>query len=677
MRFGSTIQEKARPSSFLSAGIVLVLFMASCGSGGNHGNVVNPNTAVSVVIYPGSVTIPVSTAATPTIVDFTAAVYNSTNTAVTFTAMGGGTFNGSTFTAPTTAGKVTVTATSQADTTKTATVTVSVATPAQPSVTVSPAAIAVSAGGTQSFTASVAGVTWSVIAPSGGNPGLIDQNGNYAAPPAPPPGGVVTVKAATATGSGIANVTILFSAATLLPNQLYAFSYSGEDTSGFIAVAGSVKFDGKGNVLSGEEDINSTSTIATDQITGGTYQVGPDGRTLVTITTGGGSVTWQITLISSTHSLLVRFDSSATGSGALDAQNPVEFSAGVISGHYSFGLSGTNTKGFPESIAGDFLANGNGVFGNGIIDVNDGGTITQSDQTLAGEIINVLTIDQTTGRGQLTLTSTTTGTLTFAFYVVDQTHLKLVETDKMPVLAGDFFSAPNSVALASLAANNTYAFSVAGSVTAGRYGAAGAFTTNGTGGITGGTQDLNAAGKIFSEVVTAAGSTYSITPAGSNRILLTLAHGNNVFTFGVYLTANGSFELIELDPNVVSASGMGFLQTSTATPLGNYGLNLTGVAGTSNGNVEDINGAIAIPGTSTISGFLDINDAGTLASNLQLSGSTIDNVTTFGRGTLILQSGQPNPSNFNIAYYVVDSQTLLLVEIDAQRVLIGTVPRQF
>jgi hypothetical protein len=674
MRFGSSKLKTVRLSSLLAVGVALALFNAGCGSGGNSGKIVNPDTTVSVVIFPGMVTVSISTAANPTTVNFTAAVYNTTNTAVTWTAMGGGTFNGSTFTAPTTAGPVTVTATSQADTTKSASVTVNVN--GQQPITITPFTTAVLAGATQTFTASVPGVTWSVAAPSGGNPGLIDQSGNYTAPMAPPPGGVVNVEATSTNplAKVSANVTILYSTATLLPNQPYAFAFSGEDAAGFLAVAGSISFDGKGNVVAGgEEDVNSSAGIATNTIMGGTYQVGPDGRTIATITTSGGSVTWQISLVSSTHALLVRFDTSATGSGTLDAQNPVNFSTGSILKFYSFGLSGIHATGFPEAIAGNLFAN-NGTFTTGILDVNNSGTVTQSDQSLVGEII---VPPDSSGRGQLTLTSTTTGTLTFAFYIVDQTHLKLVETDKDPVLAGDFFSAPSSIALTSLASNTTYAFSIAGNVTGGPYGAAGAFTSNGTGGITGGMQDLNAAGKIFSEAFTTAGSTYAITPGASNRIFLTLAHGNNTFNFGVYLTSTGSFEMIELDTNVVSANGMGFQQTSANTPLGNYALNLTGVSGNSKGNEEDINGAIAIPGNSTISGFLDINDAGTLVTNLQLSGSTIDSVTTFGRGTLIFQSGQPNPSTFNMAYYVVDSQTVLLVETDGQRVLTGTAPLQF
>jgi len=674
MPSASTIQKAVRLLAFFAIALISVV-ATSCGGGGGPA-VITPTPSISVVIFPGSASIPASTAATPTTINFTAAVYNSDNTAVTWTATGGGSFSGSTFTAPMAPGNVTITATSQASTAATASVTV-IVTAAQ-AVTVSPAALAIPSGGTQTFTAAAGGaaVTWSVIAPGGGNPGLIDQNGNYTAPTTPPPGGVVTVTAATAGAAGVANVTILFSNASLLPNQPYGFAYSGEDTAGFLAVAGTITFDGMGNILGGEEDVNSGNGIATNQITGGTYSVGPDGRAVATVTTSAGTATWQITVTTSQHCLLVRFDTAATGSGTLDAQNPVEFSIGSIINSYSFALSGINKAGFSEVIGGNFFASGNGAFTNGVLDVNDAGTVTQADISLNASI-DVLTFDSATGRGTLALNSTTTGTLNFVFYIVDQTHLKLIETDTVPVLAGDFFSAPNSIALSSLPANTTYVFTTGGSVTGEPYGAAGAFTSNGTGGFTGGMQDLNAAGQVFSEALTTAGSSYSNTPGGSNRFFVTLAHGGNVFTYGAYLTTSNSLELVELDANVVSASGQAFRQSSTATPSSTYAMNLTGLSGDSNGNEEDVNSSITFPGNSTVTGYLDANNAGSIFPNLPLTNSTIVNAAAFGRGTMTLHTAQPNPFTFDLVYYVVDSQTLVLVETDAHRVLIGTAPLQF
>jgi len=132
--------------------------------------------------------------------------------------------------------------------------------------------------------------------------------------------------------------------------------------------------------------------------------------------------------------------------------------------------------------------------------------------------------------------------------------------------------------------------------------------------------------------------------------------------------------MIELDSNVSVASGVAFHQTSAAQPQGNYALNLTGAVG--NGE-EDINGAIATTSTTAVNGYLDVNSTGSVFPNLQLSGSTIGSPTPIGRGTFALQTAAPSTATFPLAYYVVDNQTALTIEIDGQRVAIGEVARQF
>jgi hypothetical protein len=132
--------------------------------------------------------------------------------------------------------------------------------------------------------------------------------------------------------------------------------------------------------------------------------------------------------------------------------------------------------------------------------------------------------------------------------------------------------------------------------------------------------------------------------------------------------------MIELDTSVVVASGLAYLQSSTVTPQGNYALNLTGAVGKGE---EDVNGAIASPSTAALTGYLDANVSGSLFPNVPLSGSTATAPTTLGRGTIMLESAAPSPTSFALAYYVVDNQTYLLVEIDSQRVMVGVMSRQF
>jgi len=67
-------------------------------------------------------------------------------------------------------------------------------------------------------------------------------------------------------------------------------------------------------------------------------------------------------LISEQHALLVRFDTSATGSGTIDKANPADFSVSAIANNYSFGISGIDSSGSPMAIAGRFLSDGAGTF---------------------------------------------------------------------------------------------------------------------------------------------------------------------------------------------------------------------------------------------------------------------------------------------------------------------------
>src|SRR5215472_286860 len=520
------MRTSLRGFSLLAVGLAIALAVAGCGGGGGGHNA---NTTISVVIYPGSASIPVNG-----VINFTAVVYNFTsNGAVTWSASAG-TFNGSTFTAPGTTGNVTVTATPQEDKTKSATVTVTVG--ASQPITVSPAAISIAAGGTQAFTA--AGnvpFTWTVTAAQGSDPGTIDQSGNYTAPRTPPPGDTVTVSVLSAVGAGTATVTVLFSTATL--NGQYTFSYTGEDGGGFLAVAGTFTVNGSGLITGGIEDMNSAATgIGEVVIDGGSLAVGPDGRTVATITTAQGSITWQVTLISEQHALLVRFDSTATGSGTIDQANPADFSVSAIANNYAFGISGIDSSGAPMAIAGRFLSDGAGTFpiNSAIQDVNDGGTVTQADLSLHG---NILSLDGGTGRGTLEFISAVpgTGTLTFAFYIIDNTHFKIVEIDNgaAPVLAGDAFSALNSITLSNL--NGSYAFTVAGAETGGPYAAGGVFTASGNGMISGGVQDINEQAGTIHLGQKISGSNYTLSPTTtSNRILLTISNGSINFMYAVY-----------------------------------------------------------------------------------------------------------------------------------------------
>jgi hypothetical protein len=212
-----------RCASFLALSCICALLWG-CG-GSSH------TTAISVSVMPTTATVAVGKTQ-----QFAATVTGSTNTAVTWSVVGGvsnGTISTTgLYTAPATVPnppQVTVTATAQADSRKSANATVTVtAASASGSVSVSPSSAAVPDFGTQQFTASVNGVpstavTWQVNGVTGGNQtvGFISTGGLYVAPSGIPTksdgsGGSVTttvtvtaISQANPSASGTATVTVM------------------------------------------------------------------------------------------------------------------------------------------------------------------------------------------------------------------------------------------------------------------------------------------------------------------------------------------------------------------------------------------------------------------------------------------------------------------------------------
>ena len=580
---------------------------------------------------------------------------------------------------------------------------------------VSPATTTVAAGSTFGFSATLntlpyMNVTWSISSTNGGDIGVIAPNGanggNYTAPSFPPPGAMVTVTAtdnvsgATAT----ATATITYSDASF--KHAFAFSYTGNDSLGFLAVTGSLVADGAGCIVSGVEDIQSFTTGISEQVQifGGVpcksnYLVGPDGRTKVTLNSGLPSAsTLQFALTNNLHGQLIRFDANATGGGTIDQQTVTDLS-NLNSGFYVFSLLGVDAAFKPLGMAGRLSANGAGQFTatGSILDINDNGTVTvPPDTTLAGSY----SFDSTfpgTGRGTLTLTSSTIDHRQFAFYVVNgtlgDTHLRLVEIDGISFLAGDLYSAAPGSPFTLAAAN--YAFTAGGMSPTGVYAGGGIFISDGNGNTTaGGAFDSNNAGMVTTNTTIDA-CTYSIDQA-TGRIVLLLNIGAcsipsganpNTLEYAMYQTANGSAVMLELDGTAVS-TGMAFQQAVTPTlATGGFALNLVGQgllhgAGAPASIQQVLDGQVTLSGTSVTSGTIDINNFPTPFPNDPLNGTGATSPSSFtapaanGRGTAVLAASNPG-ATYNLSYYLIDDNTALLFDLDKTVTAIGAIGRQF
>jgi hypothetical protein len=570
-----------------------------------------------------------------------------------------------------------------------------------------PTSATVFAGQTFQFSASLNDVNepaaiWSVTPVAGANVGSITQTGLYTAPPSPPPGGMVTINAASGTDTATAIATIAFSDASL--TGPFTFSYSGSNSAGFVAEAGSFFADGLGHIVSGVEDSDSFSTGVAKQVPiVGTYVVGPDGRTTAKLSVGSGSgggqgtpQTFQFAMANFQHGAITRFDAGNTGSGTVDQQNlnGLTTALSTLNGPYVFSVAGADAAFFPQGMAGKFSANAAGQItgGNPILDANNSsnpaGSVTKEDRSLTGSY----TMDPTfpgSGRGTLTLTSASTGTIQYAFYIVgttaaeQSTQLHLVEIDTKNYLAGDVYAAPtgNSFNNASLASGN-YPFVVGGTSPTGAYAAGGVFISSGSG-ATSGVYDSNNAGTVTPDA-TLNSCTYTVDPTTGRVDLQLCPPGLTPSTqeFAMYQSSQGPAVMLELDATAVS-TGVAYVQgTISTTVAGNYSFGLAGQGIFQNQPAliqQNLSGQVEFGTLNGVSGNLDINNfnAVYLGDPIFTTNTTISAPdTTSGRGTAVIQGMNPNVT-YNLTYYIIGDNTALLFDSDSTRILIGRLDLQF
>lgn len=684
----------------------ILMALAACGGSSSTTTPPPPPPQASVLLYPGSASVP-----TGQEVQFKAFIQSLPASGFTWAVTVGssnGTVTGTglfkaTGTCPSTA---TITATSTANTSFSGTATVNIV--CAQGVAVAPAALAVPAGTMTTFTATVGGnpVTpnWYVNGVLGGDTlfGTIDVNGNYTAPPTPPPGGVAAITAISGANSGTAAATVLFSNSSF--GGPYAFSYTGSDGS-FLSVAGSFTANGSGAISAGVEDVASLHSGKSAQVAfTGTYTVNFDGSATVTLSNGN---VWQFALTANTpahagqpaqHALLIRFGSTAsdtaTGSGTIDQQNSGDFSVAVFFGNYAFTLSGVDLSNNLLELTGKFNATGAITMsiptGFAVEDISYKGvnTSTAPDSTLQGGFQMDPTFGPTNGRGMVTLTtnstifSSTGATTTFqyAFYIVDGTHLKVIETTDTAkfLLAGDFHSAPSndrSFTAANALPPGNYAFTFSDTASNGTHTGGGVFDSNGgsgfgsvSGALLGGVLDVNGGGTQVQDVFLS--GFFTVDP-NLGRIVLSLTAGNDSFQFAAYTASNGSVVLMEIDTNG-QATGYAYIQSAaTALQQGTYALNSSALEQDVLGQIATLNG-VFVSGTLSTNNFSSTTI--TLGAPILIADSTIETPDTNGRGTLTLETAG---ATFPFAYYVVDNNTVLLLATSSAHTATGTIARQF
>jgi hypothetical protein len=459
-----------------------------------------------------------------------------------------------------------------------------------------------------------------------------------------------------------------------------------------MATVGTFIADGKGNIAGGTLDFNDNATgPSTNQaVTGGNYFVGVDGRPsgqigLLTLITTAGNFTFDYVLTSGQQGLITEFDTFGSASGTFELQANVT-QANINGQSYAFNFSGTAGAGttfcginpgftvvMPFATVGAFTLDANGNITSGVQDFNNNCSSSGLTNLPMTGSVSLATVP-----GTATLIAGGT-TYSFDVYPVDATHLKFIETDTVPIVAGDAFTQTATIPTG----NNVYTVAGFDTVGQGPFAAAGIIDTDGNGNINSDSvEDINdnfAAGQVTSGI----SGTYTALSGGRSVLTFTsgFINGNNGLgcsncQFAAY-PSSGGVELLEIDDGGIT-DGTAYAQTpgaSLASSQG-YGMNLNGVVLINSGfgltTTEEDDIAEFTNSNGTLSpGIIDFNDTGSMTFGLKFSSSYAADSTVSGRGTIT-----PISNSYNLVTYAIDNSSEAVVSVDGNLVGLGSIVQQ-
>jgi hypothetical protein len=503
--------------------------------------------------------------------------------------------------------------------------------------------------------------------------------------------------------------------------------------------AGVIVLDGKGGISSGEQTFNFFDPATqgfvsrSDAITplGSSYFLGSDGRGAITLQTNDadiGTENFSLVFISNSQALIAALPTgtannpvlSISGAGTMDIQAS---SPAAPVGGYAFVASGMNAGKAtlsPLAIGGVFnidspkTISGTGSVADEILGkkVNPGtsgtpstlsGTVTAPDQ-LGAVQVNLTTIFGTNGKST---------PVQFTGYIVDETHIKLIESDDA---SGTGFGLTAGLAIGQGSAtgsftsdasfSGTYVFDMLGtdlsinpntSVTntaPATLTSVGMMTADGGGNLSKGFTDtfleLNTAQGTVNQpqsgaqISAAFAGTYSVDSSGTGRVLLALDDFNPTPTHGyqpelfLYLTGHGNPALLlqaaDSDTGETHypslGTGVAYPQSGAPPALsGDYALSFTQQS--SSGSIENDGTAqmnVNATATPPLSGVADVDlDFGTVPGQPFVGSFSTPAAEGFVPGTL--EAASPTTSAvFNpqiaVDYYAIDASHGFFVETD-------------
>lgn len=472
--------------------------------------------------------------------------------------------------------------------------------------------------------------------------------------------------------------------------------------SGLYQVAGVVVLDGNGAVQGGEQTYNNYSLVngtffsTPDSISGGSYFVGPDGRGTLRLNTSdrnigqNGVEVFSLVVLSNSQAFVAKVPDPLlqgniveSSTGTMDLQT----SKAPPAAGYAFVVTGTDIA---TSSPGAPSATGVG----GVLNIDSPGNISGtgsiSDQDLpafalvtpSSPISGTVSAPDLFGAVKFNLSTVfSTAPMVFTGYIVDASHIKLIETDVDTAnLTG---AVTTGVAIGQGSATGTfkqksalvgnYEFGIFGQDASGfpsTLTSAGTFTLNSLGTLKPGFNEVFF-GQLFVNVTDQFHAPCTIDKTGTGRLDCLLTYKNPANGTGpefiFYFTGNGNPPLIlDADSNLAGGLGVGagfaYPVSQAVSFSGDYGIRFTQ---STFGSENDVSGQMAVTALQqTLAGTVDttFQFGPTTPSSITGSFATTSS-TNLLSGTLSNQFFFPN-SDVGVDFYLIDPAHGFFIEND-------------
>ena len=442
----------------------------------------------------------------------------------------------------------------------------------------------------------------------------------------------------------------------------YAYQISGTDltTGASYRESGVLTADGNGNLTGGTDDFAESATGLSTNSTTGTYSVANDGTGGMSINFANGSLNFTLTMVSTTEFYMAEADTGAIGAGRAQAQTASALPA-TPSGTFVFRLH-TNTASAGSSslvgaltVASGTVSGSDDVIRASIFDNNTGAPLTLTGSFSAPAAI---------GRGLGSLSDSSGVTNNVIYYIVDASHLLLMENDSGIIGIGAA-TGQSGAPFSAASLNGSYAFGSHADDTSGLNAVrtVGVFTSAGNGAISTGSLDSVVDGTAYA----AAGVSGSYTTAANGRAAVTLTVQNIGVALQVFYLVSTS-EAYFLTDNTSKVED-GTVQQQAATSF---------TASTLNGQYAFVmNGYNLNPLYLSRVGWISWNGSGTINLNEVANSGQIGVAATLnqpgilsgsytvganGRTTATVNSLSVNPND--LVFYLVSGSSAYVLQND-------------